>query len=243
MKLSDVQAKTERVSGGVNARIQFHATAENASAKSAVIEILYDARSTPAILGIELYLPDALPCSLFAAVCPGVEQLGPECEFAGTLSATRTPAGWNARIQGSLTGVQLESIVAGRIPGRLSGLASVRIAEAEIRQGRLEQASMVLSAGPGQISRSLVVSAGKNLRLPLLAQDLPARQLINYKNLRGAEKGVILAGEAPLLGEPLPPAQPIANLVRALSAESGNQIPATPEASWLTARLPLGPTK
>jgi hypothetical protein len=200
----------------------------------------------------------ALPCGLIAAIWPGVERFGKQCHFTGTISAIEQAGSWHTQLSGALTGIDLEQVL-GKLPHKLTGRATARLERATIIDGRLEQAAGSVSAGPGVISRSLVLSAEKHLHVRAADAAYAGRtNLLDYRQLcvgfelgsngitlRGEvpkTRGVMLAdARGPLADEPPVISQPVVDLIRTLVPQSDVQVPATRETAVLTAMFPVPP--
>ena len=183
--------------------------------------------------------------------------LGPHCRFRGALRATETAAGWEGEVAGRLQSVELDDLVSGQFPHRLSGHAELIVERLRFRSGRIDQATGVLSAGPGLAGRSLFKSASDGLGLVPAGEIKTLGQLVPYEQLALAfsfdEHGLAIRGQcgepAPggilcdrtgaLMLEPERASQPIINLVRTLVPSNDTQVPITRESDTLLRLLPL----
>lgn len=197
-----------------------------------------------------------LPCSLLTAVLPWTEPLLPS-QFRGSFAVAETADGWEGGLEGEFQNVDLQRLFAGRFSHTLTGPAHVSIERAQFRQGRLQQATGAIVAGPGDVSRSLLDATSQQLGLVRGPDANPTRGLLPYQKLglwfslddrgltlRGLcppqDSGVILADHyGPLVSQPEWQPQPVAALVRALVSPSDSQVPATRETDGLLRCLPL----
>ena len=197
-----------------------------------------------------------LPASLIASIWPGALQLGKTSAFAGRISAIEQSGAWRTEFRGELTRIDLDLLVS-PFPHKLSGLATARLDRVTIAGGRLENAAGSLTAGPGEISRSLVQSAETHLHVRAADQaisgpsnSLPYLQLCasfevgpEGMTLRGAvpnTKGALLVDDQFVLVEEAPVSiQPVVDLVRTLVPRHEVQVPATRETAMLTSALQM----
>jgi len=196
-----------------------------------------------------------LPCWLVATQAPALKPLGPRCEFRGKVWGQRTAAGWQGEVGGEFHQVDLERLVTYRFPHRLSGIASVTLAQpARFRDGRLIEAGGVVESGGGAIGRGLLEAAASSLPLKV-ARETPKNsaysQLKVGFHIDGA--GVRLSGlctprdthalvvdsVGPLLVEARQESSPVVALVRALVPLNDVQVPATRETEPLLQALPI----
>jgi hypothetical protein len=187
-----------------------------------------------------------------------VETLGPASEFQGRIVALEQAGRTKTELSGRLVGADLDRLVSGQFPHKLTGRATAELDLLTIDDGRLETAAGKISAGPGTISRSLVRSAQSNLSLQGSKEfHAPGERLIAYAEMNFAFKinreGLSLRGESPtvqgallvderrhiLLGEPTGLVQPVVNIARTLVPQSQVQVPATRETAALIRALPV----
>lgn len=194
-----------------------------------------------------------VPGLLLSTLADWPAWLGQRCQFRGWVKAVETPAGWDAHVAGRLDEADLEQLVSGHFPQRLTGRARVDIQEARVSRGRLEQARGTLSAGPGTIGRALVEAAAHSLALPR-GEPPDAGDLWTYDELalafhmtdgelrlsgtcRDEAGAVLMAAGQPLLSEPAAP-QSVAGLIRTLAPGDDWLVPASRESDWLLSVLP-----
>jgi hypothetical protein len=254
--LVDVQGSIGALPGGVQAMAFFRLPGMPA-AEPIGVRVVRNRQLRPPADGIELDTAGTpLPCQLLALVLPELAMLGPSSRFTGYLWGHQTPGGWEGEISGRCLGIDLDCLVSGHFPQRLTGSADVTNLRACFHGGRLEEAVATLAAGPGVIGRRLLQTAACQLRLSGAVPQMPAGDLLPYDQLALAialdgqglrlqgrcaqsEAGTILRrGRVRLLGEPESQPQPLAALIRALAPFGADQIPATRQADWLARRLP-----
>jgi hypothetical protein len=163
---------------------------------------------------------------------------------------------WNAELRGTLKDVDLDQLVTGHFPHKLSGLADVQIQRSVWRGGRLRQVRGQLQVQGGVISSSLLQAARDHLRLAL-HQPPGQVMLVRYRQLnlqfaldgrrlslagRADQQGTVLVGEqgALLSSQADSPVQPI-SLLRLLVPANRFVVPATAQTAGLVNLLPLPP--
>jgi hypothetical protein len=198
-----------------------------------------------------------LPCVLLNLGVDAAGWLGAESRFRGILRAVETPQGWNGDLQGAFTQVDLQTLVSERFPHQLTGPAEIQIERALFHDGRLTEAALELSAGPGVISRSLLFAAIESLQMETPESYPPRGALAKYEKLDlkatlDAE-GLRITGQADprspgalmfdsqrvLLYESRTQPQPVMALLRMLVPSNEVQVPASRETQWLIERLPV----
>lgn len=214
-----------------------------------------DRNQTPAVTTVELRTDQSpWPIALLGMPWQSHLSLGHQSEFTGQMRLVQGSTGWTADVAGRLSQVQLEPLVAGRLPHQLSGTAEVRIDRAQIADGRLVYWAGAVTAGPGQVSRGLLdawmtsLGTAQARRLSESSARVVEFERLEMAvvldaagvSLRGspAERGAILIDrQGPLVREPQG-TQPLAALVRALAPAAGLTLPATREADQLARWLP-----
>jgi len=255
--LTQVRGTIRRLPDGSQADVAFR-LAEVETPEPVQIRVVRGHHAEPPAMGLGLYTGGgALPCSLLALGVPGLEALGPRSRFGGYLWVNETPDGHEGELAGQFTEVDLDGLVARHFPHAIRGVAQLTVRGARFRQGRLEEATGSLSAGPGTISRSLVDAAADRLGMTGgLEPNVPDR-LVSYKRLavsfRIDSRGLELRGECvptgsaailvgrygTLLGEPIRQPVPVAALVQTLVPDGEVQVPVTRQTDWLMRRLPI----
>ncbi len=199
---------------------------------------------------------EAVPVWLLAGPLGVAHHLGPHARFRGSIWATETPDGWEGELSGQFVDVDMQSLVSEQFPHRLSGPAEITIQNARIHRGRLEEASGMLTAGPGVISRSLLSAAAENLHWTAGDAAAKVATLEQYEQLAlrftidaggltvrgqcpGAVGAILTSRDGVLLRESGAAAVPVVALLRTLVPQSEVQAPATRESSWLIGRLPV----
>lgn len=209
------------------------------------------------LTAIELHTGDAtLPVDLVTAALGLADHLGSRATFHGSIWLNETPAGLDGELSGQLADVDLQSLITEQFPHRLSGLGSITIQRARFHRGRIEEAAGSLTAGPGVVSRSLIDAAVVHLHLVRGTAPESAGTLAPYEQLglaflidssgltfRGQCDGppgaILQTHDGVLLSEAVGPSGPVVALLRTLVPQSEVQVPATREADWLSAWLPL----
>ena len=255
--LTQVRSTIKRLSDGSQADVAFR-LAEVDTPEPVQIRVAREHHTEPPATGVGLYTGGgALPCPLLTLGVPGLEALGPRSRFGGYLWVNETPEGWAGELAGQFTEVDLDGLVAHHFPHTLRGAAQLTVQGARFRQGRLEEATGALAAGPGAISRSLLDAAADRLGMVGGLEPSVPDRLVSYERLavsfRIDSRGLELRGEcAPtgstailvgrygtLLGEPIRQPVPVAALVQALVPAGEVQVPVTRQTDWLIRRLPM----
>jgi hypothetical protein len=266
--LTDIDGLVETLADGTDAQIQFHLVGADAPER-ARIRVVRNRQVSPPAAGFELYTGGGeLPCSLLSMGLSELDALGPRCRFRGYIWANQTADGWEGEVTGGLADLDLDRLLGGQLPHHLGGSGQLTIQQAVFRRGRLAEANVALTAGPGTIDRTLVAAAIERLGLrpgpAWTAENIdafrPENQRIAYRELAfaaaldadglrlqgrcdGAEPGTILAvADGCLLGEP-PQARPIAALAQTLVPRADAQVPLSRQTDWLLRRLPLPEAK
>ena len=227
------------------------------------IRLVRNRQTTPPADGFELDTGGgAVPCDLLAMGLPCLEQLGPRSRLRGYIWANqigggRSSAGWTGELTGQVFDLDLDDLVTGHFPHKLSGAARLTVQSARFRGDRLEEATGTLVAGPGVISRSLIDAAVEQLGLARGAEPEAPGDLVPYGQLalaflidsRGLQLQGACSASAPgailvdrqgrLLGEPVLQPQPVVALLRTLVPASEVQVPAVRQADWLIGLLPI----
>jgi hypothetical protein len=262
--LTDIDGLVETLADGTNLEIQFRLVGAEAPER-ARIRIVRNRQVSPPAGGFELYTGGGeLPCSLLAMGLTELRPLGPRCRFRGYIWANQTADGWEGEVTGSLAELDLERLLGGELPHHLGGSGQLTVQRAVFRKGRLAEANVALTAGPGTIDRSLARAAIERLGLrpgsawTTDAPDAasPANERIAYRELAfaatldadglrlqgrcsDAPPGTVLAvADGGLLGEPSQ-SRPVAALAQTLVPRADAQAPVSRQTDWLLRRLPL----
>ena len=181
-----VEGSFDNPPGGVQAIVSFRIPGIDMP-EPVKIRAVRNRQTSPPSSGFELSTGDGcLPCDLLAAGLPELGGLVAMPVSRLYQGQSRTPALrraiiGRAKLSGQLLGVDLDRLVSDHFPHKLSGAADVTINTARFLHGRLEQASGTIIAGPGVVSRSLLLSAarhlpfttGRGIDLDLLADLVP----------------------------------------------------------------------
>ncbi len=254
---TDVEGSLETLPAGRSAQVRFHLAGSDAPQPFRIRAVRNRQTSPPAT---ELDLDTAgseLPCNVLAMGLSECKVLGPRCRFRGGLWAKETAEGWEGEIAGQLTGMDFDRLVTDHFPHRLSGSGDLAIQSLRFRRGRIEQASVMLSAGPGTIDRSLIDAAVERCQLTATTELARAPERVAYEQLaflltldgegatiqgccRPGEPGTILTGaHGRMLGEPPRQPQSVVALVQMLVPQNELQVPASRQTDWLLRHLPV----
>lgn len=260
--LTELRGSIESFEHGTQAEAGFRLAGVDAPQRVRV-RIVRNRQTTPPATGFELDTGGgAVPCSLLAVGLPGLERLGSRSRFRGYVWANettdgRTPGGWDGELTGQLFDVDLDDLVTGRFPHKLSGTAQVTVQSARFHRRRLEEAAGTLVAGPGVISRSLIDAAAEHLGLVRGTEPQTPGDLVPYEQLAlaflidsgglrlqgrssASAPGAILVGRrGRLLSEPVLQPRPVVALLRTLVPANRHQVPATRQTGWLIGHLPV----
>ena len=190
---------------------------------------------------------------MLAADC---KWFGPDAEFEGYLSLEEREGSWTGDLQGRLAHVDLDTLVSERFPHTLSGQAEVTIRKAIIKDSRLVEADGSIRAGPGMVSRSLLVAGVEHLGMQAQAtldssattttlSQLAATFVLTQRGLQilgecTSAPGVVMTGpDGVLWRQPSYEAQPVTQLIRTLAPPSELQVSASDESRWLINALPV----
>jgi hypothetical protein len=194
-----------------------------------------------------------LPIALVTAWADGLKGFGSRATFQGVIDIKSNNVGWEGTLLGELDHVDLDALVTAQLPHTLSGEARVQLERARIANGRIVEAKGTLTAGPGAISRSLLVSGSERLKLVSTAGG--KETMLRYEKLDFGftvdTQGLLLVGRCPgsamlvdanthaLCSPPREQPQPLVGLVQMLVPANQHQVPATLESEWLIRHLPM----
>ena len=256
--LTDLKCSIESLPEGTLAKLDFRLPGQSAPKPAWVYLGRYRQQAAPvSVVGLDTG-PSALPCSVLALVVEGLATLGPQSAFRGGIDGRETADGWEVVASGQFEEVELERLVAERLPSyQLSGKAQITIEQAVLLDGRLQKARGTLIGGPGEANAALLDAAVQRLgltRSPDLGSfdraihyDLLAAEfLLDGEGLRmrglcdEGRRGTILAGrQGPILGQPRLQPLPMAALVRALVADGPAGSSASGEVERILRRMPV----
>jgi hypothetical protein len=203
----------------------------------------------------------SLPCRWFAAFGIDLSGLGPAAEFGGHLTSTWVDDAWHTQAMGRLNNIDLARLMPPGSPHRLTGMAQLQTeltVPLRLRGNRLERLSATITAGPGEISASLLDSAAQHLEMRYVRNQQRGLESGNYAyrqlllRVLLEPQGVIIQGRCDANGAVMndsagafvsqpPRVKTIADLVAALSPPSSSMIPATADAQRLAGFLPAAP--
>lgn len=257
--LTDVRCWLAPTAEGPQLAIEFRDVALP-MAESAQIRVTRNRRLSPPATRWELHTQStALPCSLLADQFPLLQGLGDRATFQGSVEVTETATGWEGTLRKAVfREVDLDHLlVTGHCPHKLSGWAEIGLPRATWRGGKVTEASGELVCRGGQVSWSLLDQAAQlGLSAAPRVANLAANVNCGYQELRfgftcspqgltlvgkcavAAEGVVMLDEQGPLLVDK-PQEVALVALIRVLSPQNGEAIPATPEASQLLHVLPI----
>jgi hypothetical protein len=261
--LTGLEASIDNPPGGVQAILAFRIAGVDMP-EPVKIRAIRNRQTNPPTNGFELSTGRGdLTCDLLAAGLPDLGSLGLRCRFRGYIWANqeRTERGsenWSGELTGRFSAVDLDRLVGDRFPHKLSGLADITVQSAQLKLGRLTEASGTIVAGPGVVSRSLLLAAARNMNLQNSANLNLLGDQITYDRLALDvalnSRGLSIAGRCPsaqngaimttdrqicLLSATGAQYQPVATLIRTLAPESAAEVPVAYQTDWLITHLPM----
>ena len=268
--LADFRVKNNPALSGSSAIVLFRNRAGDDAAEDIQIKLARHRQANPPSTAWELRTGSSvLPVSLLRVVLPQIATFGPDARFRGTLTvsygdapiSTLNESAWGCDVSGAMDQANLAVLFGDLLPGALEGSAHIEIEHAQVRNGRLNSASVLLTAGTGRISGLLVLATAAALELeskaPATEQFGASMQSFERLGLAVGinARGVVLRGvcdnsapgtivgtlNGPLLRtqEPEHAIQPIAGLLQIVAPNSPVISPVTPEAQRLARMLPL----
>ena len=164
--LTGVEGILQTTSGGTQAVLRFW-LAGNETGDPVKIRLGRNRQIEPAADWFEINTGGgALPCELLGLALAPMRSLGANTQFHGYLCAMLVVEGWEGKIiDGQFSDVELDRLVTDRFARQLSGPAHVVIEQAWFRGGRVESIRGIVSAGSGEVSRSLLEAAAAELGL------------------------------------------------------------------------------
>lgn len=197
----------------------------------------------------------AIPSAILAPFVDSRAWLGTSARFRGVFEATRSAAGWSGTLlEVSLENVDTRALVGDHFRHRLEGLATITIAEAEIRDGKLIAATGTFDGGPGVIGTSLVEQAERRLGMSPGEVDADDAEQVRYERLAfefeisasglrirglGKEKAALVNTNGRSLLVANGERVEVVQVARALVPESTVQVPATRDTTPLLQWLPV----
>ncbi len=209
----------------------------------------------PPATGWELHTgPRGLACQLALSWLPELERLGTECTFQGSIWSERMATGWEADISGVFRQLDLDRLITGHFPHKLSGISELMLGRVTLHRGQIAEAAGQLHSAGGVVSQSLLDAAGRHLALRLHPRSGDA-MLLRYGELslefsldenglaiagRGEPDGVVLAdSQGAMLASDEPVRVSSLALIQFLVPLSELQVPAAKETAALFRVLPL----
>jgi hypothetical protein len=269
--LADFRVRNNPALSGSTALVLFRCRGGDDANEDVQLKLARHRQANPPATAWELRTGKSeLPISLLHIVLPPMTQLGADARFRGTVSVshadtnveTSVAGEWGCDLNGEIDRVSLATLLGGLLPGALEGTAHLEIEHAQVRNGRLNSASALLTAGTGRISGLLVLAAAAALELdskaPATEQFGASMQSFERLGLAVGinARGVVLRGvcensvpgtvvgtlNGPLLRtqEPEHALQPLAALLQIVAPNSPAIAPATAESQHLARLLPLG---
>lgn len=256
--LSLADARAEFSAGDARElEVEFRSPGDPPQAEPARLSIARQRQASPPATVVHVVSGVApLPCALLAGVFPQARAFGEASTFAGEIRATTSAAGWSASIRGAFDGVDLDRFFRGRFGHHLAGGGRLQLDKALVHDGRLESARGMLTAGPGQISRTLLAAAQAHLGMSAPRSATEGSGVVAYRQLcvqfaldaeglwlsGGADNpsAVVVDTQGKLIArQDVFGPQPPLNLLRALVPDSEYQVPAAKETDWLSRLMPL----
>ncbi|HEX4131236.1 MAG TPA: hypothetical protein VHZ24_14445 [Pirellulales bacterium] len=261
--ITDLAARLMSTETDRRAELSFQLAGES-NAEPVVVRATRRRGEQPSTTNITLDTSNSfLPANIFGPLVDAGGWLGGHARFRGKLSIDARRAGWEGELTGQLDQIDLDALVTAHFPHTLSGTAELRVDHARLRGGRLVEAAVGITAGPGVVSRSLVASVADTLHLaasaPLLAEPmLNFEQMafevtidgdgMRFLGVAPAEARGAMLVDVPRPGvrralwlQPEQQPQPVVAVLRALVPQSEMQVPANPESEWLIRHLPVPP--
>ena len=252
--LFDVRCAVEGDSAGTEIFIEFRPAAAD-EYERARLRLVRNRQLDPPATGWELHTgPTGLPCSLACAWLPGLERLGHQATFHGSVWSEQNPRDWQCEVEGNFGRVDLDLLVTGQFKHKLSGFADLALTELKIDRGRITSMSGRLTCEGGVVGASLLQAAEQSLSLQRHERSGEATrlpyQLLSFDFALDAE-GLMIAGRCepqtavmcdrhgPLLSAVETRRQGVLSFVRMLVPDVDLQVPATRETALLVGRLPL----
>ncbi len=256
--LTDVRCWLAPTAEGPQLAIEFRDVALQ-MAEPAQLRVTRNRRLSPPATRWELHTQStALPCSLLADQFEILKGLGDRATFQGSIEVTQTATGWEGTLRKAVfREVDLDCLVTKHCPHKLSGWAEIGFPRATLRGGKVTEASGEVVCRGGQVSWSLLDQAAQlGLSAAPRVSNLAVNVNCGYQELRfgftcnpqgltivgkcvAAAEGVVMLDEqGPLLVDK-PQEVALVALIRVLSPQNGEAIPATAEASQLLHVLPI----
>ena len=182
-RLVALEAKIEALAERTEAELVFR-LAEQPTAEPARLALTRNRQITPLATALELQTQGTVVPGAWLAL--GLEELaglGPHARFRGRLWMVHSPEGSHGELAGRFDQVDLDRLVKEQGPYQLTGTAELTIDTARFSANHLREASGVVQAGPGLVSRSLLEAAVEQFGLATGPGVDPADQLLRYDRL------------------------------------------------------------
>lgn len=252
--LAEFDCRIRDDAGGREALIAFQMPGQDTS-EPIHFRLVRNRQLDPPATGWELHTgATPLPCLAAARWLPALARLGEPSSFTGSVWAELTASGWNAEVRGTFQELDLDQLVTGSFPHKLSGMATVQIDRCMLKSGRISEIAGQIEATHGVISASLLNAASAALQLQQREGDdltmlTPYDKLalsfaldadgLTVQGLADSHGAVLLdSGGTLVLSRNVTPLPPLA-LVRLLVPDSRLNVPATKETALLVRMLPL----
>lgn len=250
----DVDLAVDVSHDATEAFLQFRPTASQ-EGEPIRVRVARNRQLAPPATGWELHTGTAnLPCQLLSAWFPPLSRLGNTSTFEGSVWSERLGTGWEAEISGRFRQLDLDQLVTGQFPHKLSGMAELTLHRLIMHRGRVLEAEGKLCSSGGVISRTLIKAAQEHLALKPYT-PLTQAMLLRYSDLSLefslTEDGLAVTGrddqhqsvladsKGPLLSSPESGVLPSHALVRCLVPLTDLDVPASKETVSLLRALPL----
>lgn len=203
LTLVDVAGGWQATPRGPVVQVQFRLPESSPQSRPALLVVERNRETIPPATRWQIDTGDApLPGTLVAKLLPPVQSFGSRVHFAGQVEVVQSGAGFQGRLRGALTEVDLDALVSEQFPHQLTGLATCQVEEAEFDQERLHVARGTVKASHGLVSRSLLEAANVQMGLtsPILAQLPNENAPVSFRHLAVGfdlrDSGLQLTGSA-----------------------------------------------
>lgn len=250
----DVQLVLDVHDAGTEAFLEFRPT-EATEEQRVRLRMVRNRQLTPPATGWELHTGSAeLPCHLVLAGLPALKRLGDTCVFQGSVWSEQRDVGWEAEISGTFRELDLDRLVTGQFPHKLSGMAELAFSRMIVHRGRLVEARGKLCSSGGVVSQTLIEAAREHLaleRCPPVTEAMLLRYQDLFVEFSLDKEGLAIAGRddknktiladfrGPLLTSPGSGRVAPQALARFLVPLAEMTIPASKETIALLQTLPL----
>jgi hypothetical protein len=229
---------------GPELELIFQPAAQASAAKPSRLLITRNRSQTPAVTRWQwMSGENPLPVRLFAAAWPELARLGENAWAQVDLEVASDGGALGGTLRGVLGNLDLNALVTEQFPHHLSGLATLKLSDAVVIDGRAIKLRGVLQARDGWVSPSLVASAQQHLALQGAAVEAASQANIPYRwlslgfdlredglQLSGGEdvagqEVLLVSAAGPILVAPSGHRAPAANLVALLAPAVSGELP------------------